>query len=318
MSTDNRKNKISAKQRGLRGAVIGFIIMAVFLFFFDQWVTANGDYVDRTRYLGMLAVAPLYGFGYAFGYKKMAGWFANALHYSGNIMGFAFIWWVLTGSKKGFLRGLFLIMVMFGMVASAAWVPGIPMGIREIREESKLANLVINTSHSENAASSLKKPAILKRTVSESQAAASPVSAPAVEAPQQTAAQAAEASVSTPTVRSPRRTPTPAIEMPLPGSRLLCYGGEYAGGSFDLSNGKELVIGRDPGCSNIIVPGADISRAHCKVRYNTAEKCAEVMDLSSNGTSLLDGTPIPKNQYVTVKSGNGIRIGAKGPVFLFS
>ena len=88
--------------------------------------------------------------------------------------------------------------------------------------------------------------------------------------------------------------------------------------SFDLSDGKEIVIGRDPGRCNIVLGGAKVSRAHCVVRYSAKDGCGMVKDISENGISFLDGRRIPKNQYVKVSSGDGIRIGKNGPVFLFS
>lgn len=261
-----KRRQMSAKAKGFWGAVIGTIVMAVFIAVFDIAMAASGSPVpaaEKSRYLGMLAVAPLYGFGYAFGYKTMLNWFAKALHFSGEITIAALMWWIFTGSKKGFIRGLIVVYVMFCTIAGMAWVPGIPAGIKVIRAEGR----------GKRAARSAKK---------------------------------AE--------QSAKRI----AAVPGPGSTLRCFGGEYAGASFDLSDGKEIVIGRDPGRCNIVLGGAKVSRAHCVVRYSAKDGCGMVKDISENGISFLDGRRIPKNQYVKVSSGDGIRIGKNGPVFLFS
>jgi len=129
--------------------------------------------------------------------------------------------------------------------------------------------------------------------------------------------QKAPQAVSSRAVQSAGRS-IPKPEPSFPGSKMLCFGGEFAGGTFDLTDGKTVVIGRDPLKSNIVVSNGSVSRAHCLVRYSAADRCGLVKDISTNGTSFLDGTPIPKGEFVRVESGNGIRIGSDGPVFLFN
>lgn len=327
MDRTRAKKPMSAKKRGLTGAIAGLVIMAVFLLCFDAWAAGNGSQIDRTRYLGMLAVAPLYGFGYAFGYKKMIQWAADALHYSGSVMGGAFFWWILTGSRKGFLRGITFIMFLYCTIAGAAWVPGIPMGIREIRREGK-------ARREEPAAASGKRRRSGRRTPQDRPALlhkgkfSDAVVSDSGESPEEENLYAEKGRIEDTEAYLQSEEPEwgqtgrPAagteIPAPLPGSRLLCFGGDFAGGCFDLSDGNPLVIGRDPGQSNIVISGRDISRAHCMVQYSTADGCALVRDLSTNGISFLDGTPVPKDTCVRVKSGDGIRIGKNGPVFLVS
>jgi hypothetical protein len=101
-------------------------------------------------------------------------------------------------------------------------------------------------------------------------------------------------------------------------STFKCFSGELAGASFDLRCGESIMIGRDPAKSNIVLSGRTISRQHCEIRYNAVDKCAMVKDLSANGVTFLDGTALPKNRFVNVKSGEGIRLGNNGEVFLFS
>ena len=305
--TAEKRTVLTAKAKGLRGAIAGAVIMGVFILFFDRWAMGNGTGIsyDRTVYLGMMAVAPLYGFGYAFGYKKMIHWFARALHFSGEVTLAALIWWVLTGSKKGFVRGFILIMVIFCTIAGMAWMPGIPMGIRAIREENR--NTLKRAAQAARGTQKHRKKFFRE--------AGNPIE------------EAGRFLKSDRNEKEERNygtqegfTPDPEFPRPVknPGSTLRCFGGEFAGASFDLSDGKELVIGRDPGRSSIVLSEGTVSRTHCIVRYSAADGCALVKDLSSNGTALLDGTPVPKDRFIKVAGGNGIKLGQNGPVFLFS
>ena len=63
--------------------------------------------------------------------------------------------------------------------------------------------------------------------------------------------------------------------------------GEYAGAVFPLQ--REIVIGRDPQVSSVVIDEARISRRHCTVRYDPGRGGFLVTDYSTGGTFLQPG-----------------------------
>jgi hypothetical protein len=87
--------------------------------------------------------------------------------------------------------------------------------------------------------------------------------------------------------------------------------GMYKGASIDVAVGDELIIGRDPVLSNLIISeNADkISRKHCGIVFDGAKY--SVMDYSSNGTFKADGTRLMANIPTTMPRGTEIILGSK-------
>ena len=87
--------------------------------------------------------------------------------------------------------------------------------------------------------------------------------------------------------------------------------GKYAGASFDVSDGAEVVFGRSAADSNIVFDqfDTDISRKHCTVRYDRAAGDYVVTDSSTNGTYLNGGKQLPSGKPVHVARGSVIYLG---------
>jgi hypothetical protein len=87
--------------------------------------------------------------------------------------------------------------------------------------------------------------------------------------------------------------------------------GMYKDATIDIRTGEELVIGRDPVLSNLIISdNADkISRKHCGIVFDGAKY--SVTDYSSNGTFKTDGTRLMANIPTTMPRGTEIILGSK-------
>ncbi len=87
--------------------------------------------------------------------------------------------------------------------------------------------------------------------------------------------------------------------------------GKYAGASFDVSDGSEVVFGRSAADANIVFDqfDTDISRKHCSVRYDSGAGDFVVTDFSTNGTYLNGGKRIPAGEPVHVARGSVIYLG---------
>lgn len=84
--------------------------------------------------------------------------------------------------------------------------------------------------------------------------------------------------------------------------------GIYAGVPFDVGNGKEIVLGRDPTVSNVVFDQGciNVSRRHCSIRYDQDGDRFIVTDTSKNGTFTSDhqrliadvSTPLPRGTII--------------------
>lgn len=93
---------------------------------------------------------------------------------------------------------------------------------------------------------------------------------------------------------------------------IECIGGNFKGGRITVNPGEELIIGRNPETSQIVLPDRDISRTHCAIRFSRKEKVFYVTDLSTYETTYLNDTirmkrgqqrPCPLGSKLTL--GNG-------------
>ncbi len=101
--------------------------------------------------------------------------------------------------------------------------------------------------------------------------------------------------------------------MTLPGSmRILCENGEYQGGSFDISWGDRLSIGRSNEFSNIVLKEEGVSRKHCEFTFT--DKGLQLKDSSRNGT-FLNGQQIESGEYIVLHNGDKITIGKTNNIF---
>lgn len=75
-------------------------------------------------------------------------------------------------------------------------------------------------------------------------------------------------------------------------ARVCFVSGELAGSHFDLTGNQEIVIGRDPLVSQIIVSNSRVSRRHLSLR-NLGEEGVLVRDLNSTSGTWVDGQRLP-------------------------
>lgn len=85
--------------------------------------------------------------------------------------------------------------------------------------------------------------------------------------------------------------------------------GQYSGQSVQMSAGEEIIVGRDPKYCMLVLEYPKISRRHCGIRYDVASGKYQVIDYSSNGTRLSDGTIISASQYTPVSPGSVLYLG---------
>lgn len=85
--------------------------------------------------------------------------------------------------------------------------------------------------------------------------------------------------------------------------------GQYKGQTIPLENGEEIVIGRDPAYSMLVFSNSSVSRRHCGIRYDAQTGNYRVIDYSSTGTRLGNGTMISASAYTTVPPGTVIYLG---------
>ncbi len=91
---------------------------------------------------------------------------------------------------------------------------------------------------------------------------------------------------------------------------LTGISGVYEGAIFRIDAGENITIGRDPKVSQIVVDENCelVSRRHCTVRGNAAERNYSVTDHSTNGT-FINGNRLPKDEEISVPKGTVITLG---------
>lgn len=75
--------------------------------------------------------------------------------------------------------------------------------------------------------------------------------------------------------------------------------GKNAGTRLQLSDGRQYLIGRQSGICDLVVSDEQvISRVHCTLRFDAAEKYVEVTDKSRNGTMLENGQILHEESFL--------------------
>lgn len=98
---------------------------------------------------------------------------------------------------------------------------------------------------------------------------------------------------------------------------IRCIMGEYEGTFFPLGRDEELVLGTDPSGSHVLFHDPRISRRHCVIQYNSIDENYYVMDCSTNGTFLMNGTRLPYQRAVICVPGTVITIARESQMFQF-
>jgi serine/threonine protein phosphatase PrpC len=89
---------------------------------------------------------------------------------------------------------------------------------------------------------------------------------------------------------------------------LIGASGVHAGKRFPLDHG-DIVIGRDPGVSNLILDSRAVSKKHCVVTHHADERCFLVEDCAStNGTYLSGGKRLIQHVKVILRDGDSFYV----------
>lgn len=96
---------------------------------------------------------------------------------------------------------------------------------------------------------------------------------------------------------------------------LVGISGMYEGAELPLNPGDKIIIGRDAGKSNLVIPDKEISRQHCEIEYDSYNRSYIVTDHSTNGVYFEDGTRIEAGEPAYIIPGAVIRIGNTINVF---
>jgi hypothetical protein len=101
---------------------------------------------------------------------------------------------------------------------------------------------------------------------------------------------------------------------------IIGKSGMYKNATIRISNGEELIVGRDAALAHIIVDteSEKVSRRHCKIAYDGERMRYYVTDYSSNGTYKEDGTRLASNVSTTLSRGAVIYLGNKRNSFLLN
>lgn len=107
--------------------------------------------------------------------------------------------------------------------------------------------------------------------------------------------------------------PAPSAD-PAGGNRGVIVGvvGAYKDASFEIVDGSSLVFGRSPQDANIVFDqlATDISRKHCQITFDGRTNQYTVIDFSSNGTFLENGSQLEQGQPKQLARGTVIYLGS--------
>lgn len=117
----------------------------------------------------------------------------------------------------------------------------------------------------------------------------------------------------------PQSKPQPASVVPpkikQPTGYLKGIKGVFAGRTIPIKSGSYIRIGRSQANNEIVLNSPKVSRTHCVVEYDARRRKYRVIDYSSNGTWLMDGRRLVKNQENWLDEGTILVIGNDENVF---
>lgn len=85
--------------------------------------------------------------------------------------------------------------------------------------------------------------------------------------------------------------------------------GEYAGQELTVSQGEEIVMGRDAQIANLVFSSEKISKIHCRIRFDMKENCYYVTDYSKNGVTVDGGRHLENGKAERLARGSRIMLG---------
>ena len=89
--------------------------------------------------------------------------------------------------------------------------------------------------------------------------------------------------------------------------KLRAVSGQFAGGSFSITAGQPLVIGRQPDKCSVVLSANGVSRMHCVIELSAGG--LSVRDLGSANGTRVNGMAIAANQSIALRPGDVIQIG---------
>lgn len=100
-------------------------------------------------------------------------------------------------------------------------------------------------------------------------------------------------------------------------NHIECIAGNYQGYTFDLRPNEEIVLGRDPALSHIVLSDDNerLSRKHCGIVFDVNLGKYGVIDYSRHGTFLENGTRVSAGAYMWVDRGTLIYLVDKKTMF---
>ena len=106
----------------------------------------------------------------------------------------------------------------------------------------------------------------------------------------------------------------PPKATPTVGGSIECAAGTNRGYVYNINEGEELIIGKDPKIANIVISAEfkDVSRKHCTIKYYASQYI--VTDYSSNGTKV-NGKKLEPGVPEKVSRGSQIALGKGDNVF---
>ncbi len=142
-----------------------------------------------------------------------------------------------------------------------------------------------------------------------------PVNNQTESAPQE--AESVDEEVSSPKIEVEKEFPLTVRKINSAVGSVKGISGTYEGFDIPLNSGETIVIGRDPGVSNIVLEDEQgyVSRKHCSISYDSQTGNYTVIDYSSNGVILEEGDKIPKSQPVNLMAKTNIYIGSRSNAF---
>lgn len=94
------------------------------------------------------------------------------------------------------------------------------------------------------------------------------------------------------------------------GGAIIGIKGNILGAIYRIRDNKEIILGRDPYCSDIVLYGKNASRKHCSVTYLPEQQSYRFIDYSMNGCYLCDGIRLERERPYKLDHGMEILLGS--------
>ena len=106
----------------------------------------------------------------------------------------------------------------------------------------------------------------------------------------------------------------PPVAPPMVGGTIECVAGTNRGYVYNINDGEELTIGKDPKTANIVISAEykDVSRKHCVIKYYQGQFV--ITDYSSNGTKV-NGKKLEPGVPEKISRGSQIALGKGDNLF---